>query len=101
MLLDELAALREDAALVELLGHYGRLAKDGEDRQAWHDRHRPDGLEGRRLARLHGELIANGWLEQNTGVLGVPRAGEATGCYRATGAGVKALDRLARGEEEE
>ena len=50
---------------------------------------RLDRCDGRDLTRLYGKLIAFGWLEQNTGTL---PAG-----YRATRAGVKALEEVAVG----
>ena len=50
-----------------------------------------EGVEGRQLARLHGELLAYGWLEQNTGLTPVLRRGEAPACYRITAAGLRAL----------
>ena len=55
------------------------------DRQVWHDRRMEmDGCEAKQLTRLHGELMAYGWLEQNTGVVSAVRRGEAPGCYRVT-----------------
>ena len=80
---EELQTLTASDALRDLLAHYaGRAAPD---RQAWHDRlMRLDRCEPRDLSKLHGKLIAFGWLEQNTGVL--------PSCYRATRAGMKALD---------
>jgi plasmid replication initiation protein len=41
----------------------------------------------RKLSRLHGTLIAEGWLEQNTGSI-------RPGSYRVTGAGLRALKRV-------
>lgn len=96
---DELAPLREWPALNDLLAHYARLSAP--DRQAWHDRKGPDEAnQPRQVARMHGELIANGWLEQNTGVLSAARLNEAPGCYRITRAGLKALERLGLGDED-
>lgn len=90
---DELDALRGSPALTDLLTHYARLA--GPDRQAWQARKGPDeGVEPRRMSRLHGELMAWGWLEQNTGEL-------TPGSYRVTRAGMSALSRLESGGEEE
>ena len=65
-MLDEMDRLRTSNHLFQLLSHYVQLGK--EDRQIWHDRLLDfDGIHGRELARLYGELIAHGWLEQNTG----------------------------------
>jgi hypothetical protein len=90
---DELERLRDTPELFSLLGHYAGLV--GPDRQAWHDRRMDlDGCEPRQLTRLHGELLAYGWLEQNTGVVSAPRKGEAPGCYRVTRAGIKALEQV-------
>ena len=85
---DELDGLRDVPALRDLLAHYTTLAAN--DKQAWHDRHKPEGESPRALSRLHGELIANGWIELNP-------AFAVTGCYRATRAGIKALERAETG----
>jgi hypothetical protein len=83
--------LLRDARLRALLAHYAALSKD--DRQAWQDR--VDVVEGaapRDVVRLHGLLLAFGWVEQNTGV--APRLtgrGSAPCCYRVTAAGRRAL----------
>jgi hypothetical protein len=83
--------LRNDDRLRALLAHYAALGK--EDRQAWQDR--LDALEGvgpREVTRLHGELLAFGWVEQNTGVAPrLPGRGSAPCCYRVTVAGRRAL----------
>jgi hypothetical protein len=87
---DELDRLRGDEALRRLLAHYTRAGAS--DREAWQDRLM--GLEDvapRELVRLHGELIAHGWVEQNTGVTPVRQRGVVGGCYRATAAGMRAL----------
>ncbi len=96
---NELQRLRDTPELWALLQHYVELA--GPDRQAWHDRRMQlDGCEAKQLVRLHGELMAHGWLEQNTGVVEAARRGEAPGCYRVTRAGVKALEQVRSGEDE-
>ena len=82
---DELQTLPASESLLHLLTHY--VERSAPDRQAWHDRlMRLDRCEPRDLSKLHGRLIAFGWLEQNTGVL--------PACYRATRAGIKALDEV-------
>src|SRR5947209_2970936 len=87
---DDLQRLRDGAELFALLTHYAELAAP--DRQAWQDRRMSlDGCDDRQLVRLHGELIASGWLEQNTGAVPQPRAGAVPGCYRVTREGVRAL----------
>lgn len=78
---DEMDRLRESRELYALLSHYAHLAEP--DRQVWQDRlMRLDGCEGRPLTRVHGELLAFGWLEME---LESPRA-----CYRITPTGLKA-----------
>lgn len=87
---DELDRLRSVKELVELLAHYAERAAP--DRQAWQDRLcRIEGLESRTIARLHGELLAYGWLEQNTGFLAAERREAGASSHRVTGAGLRAL----------
>jgi hypothetical protein len=89
-MIDEVQALRESQDLHELLAHYARLA--AADRQAWQPRRGEQaGCEPRKLSRLHGALMAEGWLEQNTGAT-------RPGSYRVTGAGLRALRRLQENE---
>jgi hypothetical protein len=91
---DEVDRLREAADLHALLTHYAELATA--DRQAWQDRRmRLDGCGRRELTRLHGELIAYGWIEQNTGVVPAARVEEAPGSYRVTSTGLRALKQSA------
>jgi hypothetical protein len=88
-MLDDLERLHEVPSLRALLSHYAILGK--EDRQVWQDRVMElDGAGKRDLTRLHGELLAYGWVEQNTGVTPGGK-GLAPGCYRITAAGVRAL----------
>jgi hypothetical protein len=90
---DETELLLEGAALQRLLAHYADLGKP--DRQAWQDRlMEQEGASPRDLAGLHGELLAYGWLEQNTGATPAARTGPGRGCYRITPAGVRALKEL-------
>ena len=87
---DELERLRDVRELFALLTHYQRLGEA--DRQVWQDRLiEMEGIAPRELVKLHGELLAYGWLEQNTGVTGLARKGETTGYYRITTAGARAL----------
>jgi hypothetical protein len=89
-MIDAMAHLGAAAPLQALLAHY-RPAADG-DRDAW--RPRPAALAGLRaadLVRLHGELLAFGWLEQDTGA--------AVCQYRLTAAGRRALRELGAGGE--
>jgi hypothetical protein len=87
---DEMERLRQVSGLCALLERYGSLAKP--DRHAWQDRVTElDGLAARDLVRLHGELLAYGWVEQNTGQAQDVRRGAAPACYRITPAGLRAL----------
>ena len=90
MFADEMQRLRDDPHLRELLARY--VEAGAEDREAWQDRVMAlEGAEARDVARLHGELIAYGWVEQNTGATDILRPGVAACCYRATAAGRRAL----------
>jgi hypothetical protein len=93
---DELERLRQTKELYELLEYYQQAS--GPDRQAWLDRVIEwQELAPRDLVRLHGELIAYGWLDQNTGITPLPRLGAALAAYRITTGGIRAL-RQAREE---
>jgi hypothetical protein len=90
---NEMGRLRDSPPLLELLTHYATLAAP--DRQVWQDRRMSqDGRSPRELTGLHGELIAYGWLEQNTGETPALRAGELPQSYRVTPAGLRALKQL-------
>ena len=80
---EELDRLRESKGLRDLLTHYRDAGLA--DRSAWQDRLcEMDGCDARALVRLHGELIAFGWIEQNTGVVSALKRGTAPACYRIT-----------------
>ena len=90
---DEMERLRDENGLFTLLTHYAALG--AADRQVWQDRlPQMEGVEGKQLVRLYGELLAYGWLEQNTGLTPVLRRGEVPACYRVTAAGLRALKQL-------
>ena len=87
---DEWERLCGDGRLFSLLAHYAQAG--AEDREAWQDRvMQMEGVGAKELARLHGELIACGWVEQNTGLTPVLKPGVAAACYRMTSAGLRAL----------
>ena len=89
--------LRESEALGRLLTHYADLG--AADREAWQDRRMGlEGVEPRELVRLHGQLIACGWLEQNTGATPVSMPGVVAACYRVTAAGLRALRQARDGD---
>jgi hypothetical protein len=93
---DEWERLCGDGHLLTLLAHYARAG--AADREAWQDRvMKMDGVPAKGLARLHGELIAHGWVEQNTGLTPVLKPGVAAACYRITGPGQRALKQARRG----
>jgi hypothetical protein len=97
---DEMQRLRESEALAWLLAHYADLG--AADREAWQDRlMHLEGVEPRQLVLLHGELIAYGWLEQNTGSTAVLKAGAVPACYRITAVGVRALRQARDGRPDE
>jgi hypothetical protein len=97
---DELDRLRANKSLTELLKHYASLGEN--DREAWQDRvMEREGADGAEIARLHGELLAFEWIEQNTGILVSLLDGRLPACYRITGAGLRALKRARRRDEDD
>jgi hypothetical protein len=79
---DELERLGESENLFALLTHYARAG--AADREAWQGRlGQLNGARAEDVVRLHGELIAYDWAEQNTGEVPV--------CYRLTPAGLRAF----------
>jgi hypothetical protein len=92
-MIDEMDRLRECVALRTLIEHYAQLAAP--DRQVWQDRRaEQEGCDARAMTLLHGELIACGWLEQNTGATPGIRRHDAPGCYRITTSGVRVLKQV-------
>ncbi len=74
-----------DTLLVQLLECYGEPALV--ERETWRERVGDlQGATARELSRLHGELIAQGWIEQNTGV--------TPACYRVTVQGLRAYRKV-------
>jgi hypothetical protein len=90
---DELDRLRTKNNLLLLLKHYADLA--GPSRETWQDRLMAmEGFEPQEISKLHGELIAFSWIEQNTGNISVLRAGAVPACYRVTLAGLRAVQQI-------
>jgi hypothetical protein len=86
---DGWSKLRENDALGRLLTHYADLGAS--EREAWQDRRMDlEGVKPRELVRLHGQLLARGWVEQNTGATPMLRPGVVAACYRVTAAGLRA-----------
>jgi hypothetical protein len=95
---DEMERLHQCQSLRQLLAHYA--LPGAVDREIWQDRlMEMADVEIKQLTRLHGELIAYGWLEQNTGVTPPGRPGAVAGCYRVTPAGLRAFRQV--GQEPE
>ena len=91
--LDESQRLRENPRLAELLTHYATLGKD--DRAIWQDRLMSmEGIDAKELSKLHGELIAFDWIEQNTGQTSALKDGVVAACYRITLHGLREMCRL-------
>jgi len=87
---DDEDQLRADPNLHRLLDHYSQVS--GDDRDAWQDRLAElPGVSAKELVKLHGELLAYDWLEQNTGVVTIRKPGVVASCYRITPAGRRAL----------
>jgi hypothetical protein len=89
-MIDELEYLETAPPLLKLLQHYADQANP--DREAWQERVMELGEIPREgLVKLHGELLAWDWLEQDTGA--------ARACYRITPAGQRTLKRVATRDE--
>ncbi|MBN9521475.1 hypothetical protein J0H58_23635 [bacterium] len=85
--------LRDNPPLLALLEHYVRAGAG--ERLEWLDRVMAlDGVEPRGLTTLHGELIAFGWVEQNTGHVALRPDGALAACYRVTPHGLREFRRV-------
>jgi hypothetical protein len=99
-MLDDSQRLRENLMLLALLSHYAKLGT--EDRATWRDRLlQMERVEPKQLSALHGELIAFGWIEQNTGQANFLKDGTISACYRITLHGLRELRRFQGVEVEE
>jgi hypothetical protein len=82
LMFDELDRLRTNPHLRDLLCHYADLG--AENREAWQGRlMHLEGVEPPALVKLHGELLAFGWVDQNTDQVPI--------CYRITLVGLRAM----------
>jgi hypothetical protein len=91
-MLDDLDRLRHNPHLLQLLSHYAELGEKSPE--TWQTRLMEMAeVEPRHLVKLHGELIAFGWVEQNTG--------QVPTCYRITLAGLRASRKVRVQETEE
>ena len=87
---DELDRKHRSPELFRLLTHYAE--RGAADTQAWQDRLMAmEGITPSGLVQLHGQLIAAGWVQQNTGHTPASRLGVVPGCYRVTAAGLRVL----------
>ena len=78
---DEIHQMRNNPHLLQLLNHYATLGKE-----AWHNRlMHLDGIETSELVKMHGELIAFSWADQD--------AGQVPCCYRVTSSGLRPSSR--------
>ena len=92
--------LRDSPQLFRLLERYAKLGAS--DAEVWQDRlMQMEGLNPKDLVKLHGLLIAFGWVEQNTGHVPTLQAGMVPACYRATALGRRALADVRRGQVDE
>ena len=81
-MLDDLDCLRSNPRLLEMLTHYANLGQG--DRDTWHPRLLAmEQVEPSDFVKMHGQLIAFGWIELNVG--------QVPTCYRITLAGQQAL----------
>jgi hypothetical protein len=97
---DELDRLRAKPHLFQLLVHYADLG--ALSRETWQDRLMAmEGVESPEMSKLHGDLIAFNWIEQNTGNFSVIRAGEVPACYRVTLNGLRAIEQIKAPEVDE
>jgi hypothetical protein len=96
-MLDEIAHLRNNPPLLQLLTHYARLAEPNRD--AWQNRLMSmDSVEPAGMTQLHGELLAFGWIELNGGQSDHFSPGVAPACYRMTVDGLRAYRRVTGAE---
>ena len=99
-MLDELERLRDNDKLFRLLDHYAQAG--ALDREVWQDRVMElEDVEVNGMVRLHGDLLAFAWIEQNTGVVPVMQKNAVPRCYRITLAGQRALKKAVCESERE
>jgi hypothetical protein len=87
---DELERLGDVPDLLKLLTHYAQVG--AAERETWQDRLLAlEDVPTGELVKLHGELLAYSWIEQNTGSTPILKPGAVACCYRITVAGQRAL----------
>jgi hypothetical protein len=88
-MLDDIQRLRNNPHLLPLLSHYA-----AHGRETWTNRLMDlEGVAPSELVKLHGELIAFSWADQNTG--------QVPCCYRVTSSGLKAIQQVNGGGEDD
>jgi hypothetical protein len=93
LMFDDSLRLQENPRLLELLTHYASLG--AYDHAAWQDRlMHMEGLPARELSKLHGELLAFEWIEQNVGQPAFLKDGGVPACYRITLSGLREVRRF-------
>ena len=86
-MLDNMERLRNTPQLLDLFNHYAKLGETNPE--VWHPRlTQIENDERADLVKLHGQLIAFDWIEQNTGQMPCS--------YRLTRAGLKAIREIAK-----
>jgi hypothetical protein len=75
-MLDDIQRLQNNPPLLQLLSHYALQGKESWTNRLMH----LEGVESSELVKLHGELIAFNWADQNTG--------QVPCCYRVTSSGL-------------
>ena len=88
-MLDDIQRLRNSPPLLQLLSHYAGLGKETWTNRLMH----LEGVEPSELVKLHGELIAFNWADQNTG--------QVPCCYRGTSSGLKAIQQVNGGVDDD
>lgn len=87
-MLDEIQRLSSNPLLLQLLTHYASVGKE-----TWQNRLMAmEGVSPSQLAKMYGELIAFGWVDQNTG--------HVPCCYRGTPTGLRAIQQINGGEND-
>lgn len=90
-MLGPLELLRESLPLRELLAQY-KSYREVHPGQEWHDRVMQLGtLEPPEISKMHGVLLANGWVDTRVAIETFNTPGRLQSCYKITPDGVRAL----------
>jgi hypothetical protein len=83
--------LSENIPLRELLEQYQRVREQSPDRE-WHDRvMEMEGAGRSELSKLHGLLLANGWIDARVHADAFQSPSGVLDCYRVTPEGTRLL----------